>query len=141
LVAEIFVRLPGIYFAIILAFSFAFIFGRSWQEGAGLVIALAPWTIAALIVSPLSRVLLITQNLERKFAYDIFALLSACAALYWARAMALSLTSAIALLSAARVLGYVIYFYVLLRSVHYIPSSLATVTSLDLDGDPRSDQQ
>jgi len=117
-------------FAILLAFGFSTIFGRSWGEGAGLVIAIAPWTIAALVVSPVSRVLLITQKLEHKLAYDVFALISSYAALYAARALGLSLTEAVALLSAVRVIGYTMYFYLLLRAVTLAIPSVGDVEGL-----------
>jgi len=104
-------------FAILVALGFSRIFGSRWGQGGGLVIALVPWTLAALVVSPVSRVLLITQKLEYKLAYDIFALLSTCVALYTAQWLSLSLTSAVALLSAVRLVGYGLYFYVLVQAV------------------------
>jgi lipopolysaccharide exporter len=103
-------------FAILLTLGFSRLFGAQWSQGGALVLVLAPWTIGGLIVSPVSRILLITQKLEHKLAYDLFTLVSTYAALYGAHQSNLSFVQGVTLLSAVRVVGYGGYFYVLLRA-------------------------
>jgi hypothetical protein len=73
--------------------------------------------LASLVVSPLSRVIEIFQAQEFKFIYDVSALVGVVVALVAAGALRLGLLEAVQILSSIRILGYVIYFSVLLKVI------------------------
>jgi O-antigen/teichoic acid export membrane protein len=96
---------------------FGWIFGERWTIAGQLAGAIAPWMLASLVVSPLSRVIEIFQAQEFKFIYDLSALVGVVVALWAAGALRLDLLQAVQILSSMRILGYVIYFGVLLKVI------------------------
>jgi O-antigen/teichoic acid export membrane protein len=93
------------------------IFGRLWAPMGTMTAIIAPWLYAALIVTTLSRLLSVLERQEYKLIYDVTALLLIGAVYAIARYHALGLMESIMLLSGANIIGYVVYFVVIVHIV------------------------
>lgn len=95
-------------------FAFGFVFGREWAPSGWLMVALAPLAMCTLVVSPLSRMLLVKDRLEWKFVADIACLVLPVAALVLAAGLGvrMSLTA----YSFAGCLAYGVYFAIVYRA-------------------------
>jgi O-antigen/teichoic acid export membrane protein len=93
------------------------VLGKAWADAGILVIILAPWSLAGLVVSPLSRVLAVTFQLELKILYDVTALAFVFLALEAARATNVGFLGAMLAMSLLRVVAYVIYLGVILYAL------------------------
>jgi O-antigen/teichoic acid export membrane protein len=97
--------------------AFGIVFGPGW-EAAGTVAALmAPWLVAALIVSPLSRVALVYQAQGTKLVYDVLALAAVVVSIVGGAAAGLDGFEAIRLLALLQTAAYAVYLLVLYRLV------------------------
>lgn len=85
------------------------IFGKDWTQAGLAAAAIAPWMYAALIISPLSRLLSVLQAQEFKLFYDVSAILLLAAAFFVSRFMALSFIQFLLMVTVANVLGYALY--------------------------------
>ncbi len=85
------------------------VFGEHWLPAGYAAAAIAPWLYAALIVSPLSRLLSVLQIQEFKLLYDLSAISLLVATFFVAQWLALSFLQFLLLVSAANILGYIIY--------------------------------
>jgi lipopolysaccharide exporter len=94
---------------------FELVFGERWSTAGQLAAIMAPWALAALVVSPVSRVIALLHAQELKFVYDALALSGVVATLMFGASQGLELFDSIRLLSAAQVLGYVVYFGLLVH--------------------------
>ncbi|NTV99689.1 MAG: oligosaccharide flippase family protein [Oscillochloris sp.] len=95
-------------------------FGPQWGQAGMLAAVMAPMALAQLVVSPISRAVLVVGGLRTKLIYDLSALGAIGLAGYVGYAMRLSLVETIALLSALNVLSYIVYFLVLLKAVSFL---------------------
>lgn len=101
---------------VLLAFGevlFGFIFGDTWVEAGLLASVMAPWALAQLVVSPLSRVILVFRGQERKLLYDGFSLLATIAVFVVSSQRDMPLAQAVMLLSLANVAAYVLYYFLI----------------------------
>jgi len=89
------------------------IFGKSWEQMGVIVVCIAPWIYAALVVSTLSRLLSVFQEQKIKLVYDIFTLLLVLAIYYLSRWLGFDLVAMVSLLSAANVVAYGLYLLIL----------------------------
>lgn len=92
---------------------FGWVFGGKWSAAGLLASIMAPWALAQLVVSPLSRLLFVFQRQELKLVYDVLSLLGVISVLFVGSRWGLSLTQAVAWLSLTQVLTYAIYFLLL----------------------------
>lgn len=93
---------------------FGLVFGEQWTTAGTLAAQMAPWGLATLIVNPVSRVIVIFEAQELKFVYDLVALGGVVGSLMTASALRLDLVNSVRLLSVVQVVGYGVYFAVLL---------------------------
>ena len=103
--------------AIVAPFVAVPVLGRAWADAGILLIILSPWSLAGLVVSPLSRVLAVTFKLELKIWYDVTALAFVFLALEVARATDVGFLGAMLAMSLLRVLAYLIYLAVILYAL------------------------
>jgi O-antigen/teichoic acid export membrane protein len=96
---------------------FAAIFGEDWRMAGQMAAIMSPWYLAALVVSPLSRVALVYQGQAGKLVYDVVSLAGVLASLIGGAAMGLDALEAIGLLSVLQIVAYAVYFVVLYRLV------------------------
>ena len=102
---------------------FGFVFGPTWVTSGVLAAAVVPWSLAQLVVSPLSRIVVIFDRQELKLIYDIATLVGTIGVFVLSFRMELSLVHCVALLSALNVATYLVYFLLL---VHMVRRSAAT---------------
>lgn len=96
---------------------FGFVFGDEWRRAGELAQVMAPWFVAALTVSPLSRVVLVYQGQKLKLLYDLSALGAVLASLLIGASVGLDLRSVILVLSILQALVYAFYFTLLRRLI------------------------
>jgi lipopolysaccharide exporter len=92
---------------------FPLLFGANWQVAGNLAVAMAPWMLAALVVSPLSRAVYVFQAQELKLIYDIVTLTMVIGVLLIGSRWAESLVENIKWLSLAQTLAYGLYFAII----------------------------
>lgn len=105
--------LPLVTSLVVIPQVFPIVFGQYWEPAGTVAASLAPWLYAAFVISPLSRALQVLQAQEWKLFYDVtvLALLIGCYLL--ALKFSISLVEFCLLLSAANVVGYLVYAIVL----------------------------
>ena len=96
---------------------FDLVFGPEWRTAGVMAAIMAPWYLAAFIVSPLSRVSVVYQGQGWKLVYDTLSLVAVVASLVGGAAAGLTTEQAIALLSGLQVIAYVVYFLILYHLV------------------------
>jgi lipopolysaccharide exporter len=109
--------LPALVMTIGGPFLFSHVFGRNWTTAGAMAAAMAPWFLSQLVVSPLSRVVLVFQGQETKLIFDFLSLASAVGALVGGYHLGLTLLEAIRLLSLVNIISYSVYFLLLYRIV------------------------
>jgi lipopolysaccharide exporter len=114
--------LVGLGPAVLLVFfgerMFGAIFGSNWTLAGSLAAVMAPWALAQLVVSPLSRVAFVYQGQEWKLVYDTVNLICTLGALYYGHMRGFSLVRAVQILSWISVATYALYFLILVRIVN-----------------------
>ena len=93
------------------------LFGPSWKEAGRLTPILAPWALAGLTVSPLSRVLTVTLDLQLKLIYDFTALALLLFAAWLASATNMEFFAGVLTISLLRSVAYVVYYVVILSAL------------------------
>jgi O-antigen/teichoic acid export membrane protein len=96
---------------------FSFAFGREWEVAGRVAVAMTPWYLAALVVSPLSRVVLVFSGQASKLIYDVLSLAAVVGAISVGSALALDLVATVWLLSGLQAAAYAVYLVVLYRLV------------------------
>lgn len=89
------------------------VLGAKWSESGPMVVALAPWYFSALVVSPLSQVLIITHDIRYKLIYDISALLSSITVFGLSRSFQFSTTTFLLAMTSLQTLSYLVFFVVI----------------------------
>jgi O-antigen/teichoic acid export membrane protein len=131
LLLALLVYLPTAVLALLTA---QWIFGEQWADAGPIIAVLTPLCIAQTTVSPISRGLLLSGREEWKLLADAACLVLPVAALYLARKQ--PMLTAIACLSGAATVAYMIYFGVIL---HALRNSAVIVTDTDDTRPGRSD--
>ena len=108
---------PSVGIALVGPTLFKVVFGTAWFEAGLLAAAMAPLSLAQIVVSPLSQVVFVFQGQEFKLVYDVARLL-AIGTLIFGHAQGLPVVESIRWWSLAEVLLYVLYFFLLLRIVN-----------------------
>jgi O-antigen/teichoic acid export membrane protein len=93
---------------------FDVIFGTAWHAAGPLVVVMAPWALASLVVGSLSRVVYVYEGQALKAVYDVVVLGLVFGSLTWSAQAGLDLTSAVTVLSAVRVAAYGAYLALLI---------------------------
>lgn len=96
-------------------FGFDLVFGPRWHATGPLVVAMAPWALASLVVSPLSRIVFVYEGQALKIGYDVVVLVIVFWSLTWSAQNGLDLAGAVVTLSVTRVLAYAAYLLLLIR--------------------------
>ncbi len=89
---------------------FAPLFGSQWARAGVIMAIVAPVHLAALTVSPLSRVLYIVDRIEYKLVFDVFSLLVPVVSLYGFHLMGWGLYRCLAVYSVLHLCSSCIYF-------------------------------
>lgn len=93
------------------------VFGYDWKEAGYAAAVIAPWLYAALVISPLSRTLSVIQAQEYKLIYDVSAIAFLAAAFVAGGIWHLTFLKLVAAMSAAGLLGYIVYAILLVLVV------------------------
>ncbi|NNC41122.1 MAG: lipopolysaccharide biosynthesis protein [Acidimicrobiia bacterium] len=94
---------------------FRFAFGSRWDQAGAVAAVLAPRFLAAFVVSPVSRIVLVLGGQRAKLLYDVLALGGVVGALLFADAADLDLVEAGIALSIVGTIAYAIYYAILWR--------------------------
>lgn len=105
--------LPAAVVLVLGSRGFAWIFGMRWREAGALAIAMIPWAMSQLVVSPLSRVVLVLGGQRQKLAYDASSIVVVLVSYWWAARTGLALAPTVLCLSVGQVIVYGFYFMVL----------------------------
>jgi len=92
---------------------FEYIFGQNWKNAGWVAAAMSPWMLAQFVVSPISRLVLVSDRQIMKLLYDLVSLLIVVAVPIVAARAGLNLIETIIWLSAFQVLAYSLYYLVL----------------------------
>lgn len=94
------------------------ILGSEWTEAGYIMLSITPWPIANLVVSPVSRILLLVKDKHFKLWYDISSLLGVVAVIGGgATFLKLSLLQTLALLGLVQTLNYLLLWHLCLRAI------------------------
>lgn len=96
---------------------FALVFGEPWRDAGTVAALMAPWLVAAMIVSPLSRVALVYQGQGQKLIYDLLSLGAVVGSILGGSAAGFDAFETIRLLAWLQALAYGVYLVVLYRMV------------------------
>ena len=112
------IAIPGaVAVALLAQAAFDIGFGREWGDAGRMAGRLSPWFAAALIVSPLSRVVLIFEGQGSKLVYDAAALAAAVVGIVGPWQLGLDWPDTILVFAILQVVAYSIYLLVLERLV------------------------
>jgi lipopolysaccharide exporter len=95
------------------------ILGPQWQMSGLIASAIVPWTLAGFIVSPVSRLIFVSDWQEYKFIYDLLALGFTLLALYGGKFFRFDVIQSLTLLSTLQIFSYLVYFILLLRIAYH----------------------
>jgi O-antigen/teichoic acid export membrane protein len=113
--------LVGVPLAVALAlvgpWAFGLIFGEPWRPAGTVAALMAPWLVAALVVSPVSRVAFVYQGQGVKLVYDLLSLGAVVGSIVGGAAAGLDVFEAIGLLAVLQAVAYAVYLVVLDRLV------------------------
>jgi O-antigen/teichoic acid export membrane protein len=96
---------------------FAVVFGEPWRDAGTVAALMAPWLVAAMIVSPLSRVALVYQAQGQKLIYDLLSLAAVAGSILGGAAAGFDAFESIRLLAWLQTAAYSVYLVVLYRLV------------------------
>jgi lipopolysaccharide exporter len=91
---------------------FKLVFGAHWSQSGAMVALMSPWMLAQFIVSPISRIVLISNKQGVKLFYDITAFIIILVVPYWIHQNGGSVLEALFWLSLCKALSYVLYFLI-----------------------------
>jgi O-antigen/teichoic acid export membrane protein len=115
--------LPAVGLGALAPALFPWLFGREWAVAGWLFLALVPYAVSAIAVSPVTRVVLVVDRQEIKLVYDVAALALAIGSLAGAHALRLGLVEAVALYSGLQAVAFALYLVLLARVAGGAPSA------------------
>lgn len=92
---------------------FPLIFGAEWRVAGLMAAAVAPWSLAQLVVSPLSRAVYVYNGQALKMVYDLLSLATVLGGVAGSAAFGLDLVPAVWVVSLLQVGAYVVYLVIL----------------------------
>lgn len=96
---------------------FGLVFGPEWKQAGQMAGVMAPWYLAHLAVSPVSRAILVSGRIGFKLVYDLFSLAAVVSAFLVATSMRYDVIGALTLLVAVQVVAYALYFVLIVWSL------------------------
>lgn len=123
----------GIGLALLGPWAFALVFGEAWRSSGTVAALMAPWLIAALVVSPVSRVAIVYEGQGVKLIYDVLGLAAVIGGIVGGKAAGLDAFETIGLLAILQAVAYAVYLVVLDRLVR---RSAAARAALDVGQRP-----
>ncbi|WP_207485282.1 lipopolysaccharide biosynthesis protein [Arenibaculum pallidiluteum] len=108
---------PLVLFVALAPAAFPLVLGPAWGEAGAMAAWLSLWMYGLTVVSPLSRLLAVTQRQALKFTYDFSAIAASLGAFWLAQAYRLPPDAMVAVLSLLHFLAYGIYLAILLHVV------------------------
>ena len=97
--------------------AFRAVFGATWGIAGKMAAIVAPYFLAAFVVSPLSRLVFVLKGQRLKLIYDVLALSGMIGVFAYSKWRQLPVMEALVLLSALGTFTFVIYYFVLARIV------------------------
>ncbi len=108
---------------------FGVVFGYEWKDSGWMVSLLAPISIASLVVSPLSRVLVVINQPGIKLLVDMLMITVTIITLWSVQTLGGTLVQSIAAYSVAVTLNYAVYFFLIRRALVRTHTSEARYSS------------
>lgn len=109
--------------AAVLAYYFAApLLGKAWAEVGPLFVAIVPWSLAMLVMTPISRALLLTRHMPMKLLVDLLGLASLVGLLALSQNWKLGFVGAMWLVSLGQALVYSVYGLIVLFAVGRLDS-------------------
>jgi O-antigen/teichoic acid export membrane protein len=93
---------------------FPVVLGQEWELAGAIAAAIAPWALAALAVSPVSRVVFVYDGQRYKLVYDVLSLLVVLGTFRLGDSEGWSIVQTVTALAWAQAALYVVYFLLLL---------------------------
>jgi O-antigen/teichoic acid export membrane protein len=91
---------------------FKLVFGIHWSQSGAMIALMSPWMLAQFVVSPISRIVLISNKQGVKLFYDLTAFFIILIVPYWIHRNGGSVLEALFWLSLCKALAYVLYFLI-----------------------------
>jgi hypothetical protein len=96
---------------------FGFVFGQPWATAGMLASITAPFFLAQMVVSPLSRLVFVLNGQETKLIYDVLLMTGMLLTFGIARTYKLNLIHTVWAMTLVNTFAYIFYYLVLLRIV------------------------
>lgn len=96
-------------------FLFALVFGEPWRSAGQVAAIVAPWTLAQLVVSPLSRTIYVVNGQFVKLAFDFASIGASVGGLAGAAAFGLDFLGAVRVLTSMSIAANVLYLLLILH--------------------------
>jgi O-antigen/teichoic acid export membrane protein len=106
---------------------FGLVLGAGWRESGRYAVYIAPWALAQLAISPVSRVIAVLDGKRLKLLYDAASLVGTILVFWWGHHYSASIYKVLLALSAMNVLTYVILFAILLHAISKHEASALSV--------------
>jgi O-antigen/teichoic acid export membrane protein len=92
------------------------VLGHAWDEAGALMVMLIPWSIAALVVSPVSRLLVVVGRNQRKLIYDGLSIAAVVGPVLGSTMIGSDLHHTVLAISLGQSAAYVVYFGLILSA-------------------------
>lgn len=89
------------------------LFSKQWHDIGMMTAALVPWSLMQFIVSPLSRIILVTGKQSLKLIYDVFAICGITIGISIGKILGFSFFDAMIFMSILGAMSYFLYFIIL----------------------------
>lgn len=103
--------------AIISPFIFGVILGNAWNSAGIYMTILAPLSITATVVSPVSRILFVVDKVEIKFIFDLISLIVPIFSFYVIHYLGYNFINCLIVYVTLNILAYLIYHLLIIKSV------------------------
>jgi O-antigen/teichoic acid export membrane protein len=123
--------------AVVAPMAFGLVLGTEWADAGWLATVVAPWAFAGLVVSPVSRLLVVLRRESWKLYYDVSALALLVIGMLVGVRADLSFGTAMAVVSVLQVGAYGVYLIVLTVAIRRPGETTAGIHDMRLVGDER----
>lgn len=97
-------------------FVFGFVFGEKWRTTGAYMAVLAPLSMVALVVSPVSRLLLVVDKMEIKFIFDVISLLVPIVSIFTMNHFGYNFLSSLGVYAVFHIMANFIYYGLIWRA-------------------------
>jgi len=112
-IASVIIYIPT---AIISPFAFGLIFGEEWYETGLCMAIISPLSMVSLVVSPVSRLLLVVDKMEVKFIFDFVGLVLPISGLFLGNYFGFSFLTCLMVYVFFHILANILYYYLIWRA-------------------------